>query len=143
MTKRKLEVTQCEITTTLANLSTAAHALREEPYKRIPYLAGIMTVAGYQVECLRQKTIELRTINAELLEQLEWIKAVNEALDESNIKHVTRNAELLTALESLLSSGCILQSVAGLTDKYISVPHPETIAAAKAAIASAKESEGE
>ena len=26
-----------------------------------------MTVAGYQVECLRQKTIELRTINAELL----------------------------------------------------------------------------
>jgi len=67
MTKRKLEVTQCEITTTLANLSTAAHALREEPYKRIPYLAGIMTVAGYQVECLRQKTIELRTINAELL----------------------------------------------------------------------------
>ena len=67
MTKRKLEVTQCEITTTLANLSTAAHALREEPYKRIPYLAGIMTVAGYQVECLRQKTIELRTINAKLL----------------------------------------------------------------------------
>ena len=57
---------------TLANLSVAAHALREEPYKRLPYLAGMISVAGSQLDSLRHEHTAL----------FEAAKAVCNSLDE-------------------------------------------------------------
>lgn len=45
---------------TVANLSVAEHALREEPYERLPYLAGSLQVAQSQMESLRQEAMELK-----------------------------------------------------------------------------------
>lgn len=45
---------------TVANLSVAEHALREEPYERLPYLAGMLQVAHSQMESLRQEAMELK-----------------------------------------------------------------------------------
>lgn len=45
---------------TVANLSVAEHALREEPYARLPYLAGSLAVAQHQMEQLRQESMRLR-----------------------------------------------------------------------------------
>lgn len=45
---------------TMANLSVAEDALREKPYDRLPYLAGVLQIAQLQMESLRQEAIELR-----------------------------------------------------------------------------------
>ena len=47
---------------TVANLSVAEHALREEPYERLPYLAGTIQVAQSQMESLRQEAMELKRV---------------------------------------------------------------------------------
>ena len=49
-----------EFQMTVASLSVAEHALREEPYERLPYLAGTMAVAQLQMEQLRQEAMALR-----------------------------------------------------------------------------------
>ena len=53
---------------TVANLSVAEHALREEPYERLPYLAGSLQVALSQMESLRQEAIELRGVAERVVE---------------------------------------------------------------------------
>jgi len=45
---------------TIASLSVAEHALREEPYPRLPYLAGMLSVTAEQMERLRQEAMSLR-----------------------------------------------------------------------------------
>ena len=45
---------------TSADLSVAEHALREEPYERLPYLAGTLQVAQSQMEALRQESLETK-----------------------------------------------------------------------------------
>jgi Mg2+ and Co2+ transporter CorA len=45
---------------TVANLSVAEHALREQPYERLPYLAGMLQVAQCQMESLRQEAMECK-----------------------------------------------------------------------------------
>ena len=50
-----------EFQMTVASLSVAEHALREEPYERLPYLAGTMEVAQFQMEQLRQEAMALRS----------------------------------------------------------------------------------
>lgn len=50
---------------TVANLSVAEHALREEPYERLPYLAGTMQVTQSQMESLRQEAMEAKRTLAE------------------------------------------------------------------------------
>lgn len=47
---------------TVASLSVAEHALREEPYERLPCLAGTMQVAQSQMESLRQEAIAYRQL---------------------------------------------------------------------------------
>lgn len=47
---------------TVAALSVAEHALREEPYERLPYLAGTMQVAQSQMESLRQEAMEYNRV---------------------------------------------------------------------------------
>ena len=47
---------------TVANLSVAEHALREEPYERLPYLAGSLSMAAHQMEQLRQEVMGLRRV---------------------------------------------------------------------------------
>jgi hypothetical protein len=44
---------------TLAELSVAEHALREEPYERLPCLAGTIAVAQSQIENFRQESKRL------------------------------------------------------------------------------------
>lgn len=48
------------------------------------------------------------------------------------------NADLLAALESVLSRGCMLRRVDEIETEYIVVPHPETMAEVRAAIKKAK-----
>ena len=45
---------------TLAELHVAEHALREEPYERLPCLAGTIAVAQAQIENLRQEVMRLK-----------------------------------------------------------------------------------
>jgi hypothetical protein len=54
-------VSLIDFQTTVANLSVAEHALREEPYERLPYLAGTLQVTQSQMECLRQEAMVLKT----------------------------------------------------------------------------------
>ena len=51
---------------TVANLSVAEYALREEPYERLPYLAGTMQVTQSQMETLRQEAMRLRSALLEI-----------------------------------------------------------------------------
>lgn len=44
---------------TLASLSVAEQALRDEPYERLPFLAGTMAVAQNQIGQLRQENTKL------------------------------------------------------------------------------------
>ena len=48
---------QDSIRHTIASLSVAVHALREEPYERLPYLAGTLAVAVNQMEQLQREAI--------------------------------------------------------------------------------------
>jgi len=47
--------TACELTMTLAAMRTAEAALREEPYERLPALAGTLAMAAHRVELMRER----------------------------------------------------------------------------------------
>lgn len=55
-------VSQIEFQMTVAQLSVAEEALREEPYRRLPCLAGQLAVAGNVLERMRQQAIELKRV---------------------------------------------------------------------------------
>ena len=59
-------VTIIDFQMTVAAVSVAEHALREEPYERLPYLAGTMAVTQSQMECLRQEAMRLRSALQEI-----------------------------------------------------------------------------
>ena len=60
---------------TLAELSVAEHALREEPYERLPCLAGTIAVAQSQMERLQQEV-------KRLLKEKETLRQVAERVVE-------------------------------------------------------------
>ena len=51
---------------TIANLAVAEDALREEPYERLPYLAGVMQTAQKQMDILRQESMHLKSALLEI-----------------------------------------------------------------------------
>lgn len=57
-----MNVSLIDFNMTLADLSVAEHALREEPYQRLPCLAGTMAVTAMRIKQLRQEAMALRSV---------------------------------------------------------------------------------
>ena len=76
-------VSLIEYNQTMASLHVAEHAVREEPYPRLPVLAGTLAITAMRFKQLRQEAMELR---AELTKwQTTRCRCIKTQLDEAEM----------------------------------------------------------
>lgn len=90
-------VFDCDIRTTLAELSVAEQALREEPYERLPALAGMLAIAAMRIEQLNQTSlvgVEKPEDNPYQKPRGVWIEFADDGKRVVDILHEPKDADM-------------------------------------------------
>lgn len=77
-----------EINSSLADLRTTEAAIRDEPYKRLPALAGMLAIAAHRLELTHERMERLESLvsfalTVETTNTPEWMIAFQGAIDKA------------------------------------------------------------
>ena len=79
--------TSCELSMTLAGLRTAEAAVRDEPYERLPALAGTLAMAAHRMEVLSERCDRIEAalsyaLTVERSNTEEWMTGLRDRINQ-------------------------------------------------------------